>query len=201
MPKELKTVGIFALIFLVLAIVALFFVNNTMDQVAEKEQKILDLEGEIAKNEKIAAKEEGLEKELKNLQENLRHYVTILPSPEVATQEELMRLVQQNCERAQFDLGSYSVREAKKRGGGGKKKKKKKKGGFAEISVSLNARGTYEQFLRFLNALERHETFLRVNSFSCSAPSEAVKDDEGNDTWPLQISLQVSTFRYDLGGN
>lgn len=201
MGKEMKTVGIFALIFLVLAGVAAFFVNNTMDEVKQREDGIIDLESKIAKAEKIANKEETLEKELGNLQENLKHYVQILPSPEVATQEELMKLVQQNCERAQFALGAYDDKEAKKRAAPKKKGARKKKvGGFTEIAVSLDASGTYEQFLRFLNALERHETFLRVNNFTCSAPQTPKVDADGKETWPLKISLNVSTFRYDLGG-
>jgi Tfp pilus assembly protein PilO len=196
----MKTVGIFALIFLVLAVVAGFFVNNTMDEVSQRTAAIDDLNNKILKAEKVAGKEESLEKELANLQENLKHYVQILPSPEVATEEELMKLVQQNCERAQFDLGSYRVKEGKKKSSG-KTRRKKNAGGFAEIAVTIAAKGTYEQFLRFLNALERHETFLRVNSFTCDAPKVALVDADGNETWPLRITINVSTFRYDLGGN
>jgi Tfp pilus assembly protein PilO len=200
MGKEMKTVGIFALIFLVLAVVASFFVKSTMDKVSQRNAAIDDLNNKILKAQKIAAKEESLEKELANLQENLKHYVQILPSPEVATQEELMKLVQQNCERAQFDLGTYRVAKTRK-SSGGKKRRHKKVGGFQEIAVSLSATGTFEQFLRFLNALERHETFLRVNSFTCNAPTKPKVDADGNETWPLKISINVSTFRYDLGGN
>ena len=78
-------------------------------------------------------------------------------------------------------------------------KKKGKGGGFREIDVSLRANGTFEQFLRFLNSLERHESFVRVNSFTCTPPGRAEVDDEGQETWPLRIALNISTFRYDSG--
>ena len=101
------------------------------------------------------------------------------------------------AERTQFQLANYGV---KKQGGGRKKRKKKgASSGFREIGVSLKAGGTYEQFLRFLNSLERHESFVRVNNFTCSPPRVATVDDEGQETWPLKISLNVSTFRYDSG--
>lgn len=197
MSKEMRTVGIFAGIFAVLAMVAGYFVNDTMTQVDQKKTEIEALNGEIASLDKEAKQHDALVEELDSLRQNFAQYVKILPSPEVATQERLMELLQEKSERAQFTASRFTLKEAadkaaKGRGGGG--------GGFLEIDVTLSAEATYEQFLRFLNSLERHESFLRVNSFSCSAASRAVVDAEGRETWPLTIALNISTFRYESGG-
>lgn len=195
MTKEIKTVLIFGLIFAVLAGGAFYFVNETKAKVEAKEAEIAALKQEIATLAKEAALEEGLIEQLESLKVNFAQYVKILPSPEVATEERLMTMLQEKCERAQFGLGDYSVKKDRKKS----KKRSGKGGGFKEIDVTLRAKGTFEQFLRFLNSLERHESFLRVNSFTCTAPAKPKIDDEGIETWPLDISLNISTFRYDSG--
>ena len=197
MSKEIRTVLIFAGIFLVLAMCAAYFVNETQDQVNTMKETIAGMEAEKLKLAKEAKQHDDLVLELDKLKANFSHYVKILPAPEVATEERLMELLQEKCERAQFSPGRYTMKKKKR---GVKKGRKKGGGGFREIDVTLSATATYEQFLRFLNSLERHESFLRVNSFSCSAPVNADVDAEGNETWPLRIALNVSTFRYESGG-
>jgi Tfp pilus assembly protein PilO len=195
MSKETKTVFVFALIFAVLAGFAFYFVNETAEKVEAKRKEIEGVQKQIAALQKEADQEAALIEELESLRVNFKEFVKILPAAEVATEERLMTMVQEKCERTQFTLDSYLAK------GGKKGKKKKGKGaGFHEISVSLKAEGTYEQFLRFLNSLERHESFVRVNSFSCNPPSKPEVDEEGKETWPLDIQLKVSTFRYDSGG-
>ena len=201
MAKEMKTVAVFAGVFLVMAMVAGYFVYNTSDEVAVKAQEIDVLKNELAALKKEADQHDELVIELDSLKANLAQYVKILPSPEVATPERLMELVQEKTERAQFALASYRAGDAK----GAKAPQARGRGpgsasGFKEIEVSLNAEGTYEQFLRFLNSLERHESFLRVNSFSCLTGSKPTIGEDGAEVYPLTISLNVSTFRYESGG-
>lgn len=200
MNKETQVVLITGLVFVVMTGIALYYVNGRIEARKAREQDIATIKQDIAKAESIIAKKEELEKELDSLERNLSHYITILPSPEVATKESLMRLVQEKCERSQFVLerfvlggGSSAVR-----GRGGAGAAKKGGGGFQEIGLTLDANGTYEQFLRFLNSLERHESFLRVNTFRCEAdPKPKVNEEDGTVSRPLTISLNLSTFRYE----
>lgn len=194
MPKETKTVLIFGIIFAVLAGFAYFFVNETQVKLDEKKAENAALTDEIAALQKEADLEDALIVELESLKVNFKEYVKILPASEVATEERLLAMLQEKCERTQFGLGNYTAKKPK-RGA----KKKRKGGGFKEIDVTLRATGTFEQFLRFLNALERHESFLRVNSFACTAAAQPERDEDGKETWPLTITLNISTFRYESG--
>tara|TARA_B100000965_G_scaffold356862_1_gene335098 strand:- start:3528 stop:4136 length:609 start_codon:yes stop_codon:yes gene_type:complete len=199
--KETQVVLITGLVFVVMTGIALYYVNGRIEARKAREQDIATIKQDIAKAESVIAKKEELEKELDSLERNLSHYITILPSPEVATKESLMRLVQEKCERSQFVLERFVLNDAKAAARGAKAPKKKKDGGgFQEIGLTLDANGTYEQFLRFLNSLERHESFLRVNTFRCEAePKPRINEEDGTVSWPLTISLNLSTFRYEAG--
>lgn len=190
MAKEMRSVLIVSAVFLVFAIVAAYFVNDIQTEVTAKEEEIRTMEAEIETLQKEADLHDGLVEELDSLKANFSQYVKILPSPEVATEERLMELLQEKCERAQFGASSFIVKPKSA-------SVKKGKGGFQEIDVTMQAEATYEQFLRFLNSLERHESFLRVNYFGCTGQTSPKLDAEGNETWPLTISLNISTFRYE----
>lgn len=204
MNKETQVVLITGLVFVVMTGIALYYVNGRIEARKAREADIATIKQDIAKAEAVIAKKEELEKELDSLERNLSHYITILPSPEVATKESLMRLVQEKCERSQFVLERFVLNTGGAAAGRGRRgaapKRKKGAGGFQEIALTLDANGTYEQFLRFLNSLERHESFLRVNTFRCQAePKPRVNEEDGTVSWPLTISLNLSTFRYEAG--
>lgn len=202
MSKEIRNVVITGLVLLLVIVCIVYWAKQQKDAVGQKQAEISALEAQIKQAEKTAAEKADLEKELKKLEGNLSHYITILPSPEVATKENLMRLVQEKCERSQFRVERY-VTKGKAKKSTAKTKSKGKKGtggGFQEIPLTLDATGTFEQYLRFLNSLERHESFLRVNSFNCRAPSAPeINVEDGTEIWPLKISLTLSTFRYEAG--
>jgi hypothetical protein len=203
MSKELQVVLLTGLVFLVMTGVAGYYVSGRVEAVKKRENDIKTIQAEVDKAKKIASKKrkDELEKEKESLESNLSHYITILPSPQVASKERLMRLVQEKCDRSQFILERFRLTKKRKSAKKAKpSKKKKKSGGFQEVPLTLDANGTYEQFLRFLNSLERHESFLRVNTFRCEAEEKPTLDAEGNVTWPLTISLTLSTFRYEAGG-
>lgn len=191
MNKDTKITAITAALVVVGALVLLYFINETSTKTEEVRTANNALEEEIKTLQAKIDTIPGLQLELENLKQNLALYIRILPSPEIATPERLLELVQEKCERSQFILKNFNFKPTRSQRG---------KGGFQEIELTLNAEGTYEQFLRFLNGLERHESFVRVNSFSCSvaATSKKVEDKE---IWPLTVTLQISTFRFDAGGS
>ena len=212
MSKELRSAVIAGVVFLLLAVGAGWQVSNTSTEIEKKSGEIKALEKKIGDLTKKIEERNGLEEQLNAIKLNLNEYVEILPSPEVATEEGLLQLVQNKS--GDFEISSLTIKEDKKKKSS--KGKKGKKGGgqaaFEEILISIRGRGTFEQFLRFLNELERLELettdrrnedsqrFLRVNSFSCVPPRSPEINDENEVTWPLTVSLEVSTYRYQ-GGN
>ncbi len=191
MTKETKTTAVAGALIGAIALVFVYFISNSLDEKALKEGEKATLEGEIAALTAKVALIEPLTLELDNLKANFAQYIKILPSPEIATQERLMELVEEKCERADFEVSRFDV----------KRDVSAKKSAFQEIEITLAAKGTFDQVLRFMNSLERHESFVRVNSFNCTAPATSSPDpaDPSRQIWPLTISLNISTFRFDGG--
>lgn len=190
MNKDTKVTAITAALIVVGALVLIYFINETSTKIDEVTTSNTTLETDIATLQAKIDTIPVLQQELENLKQNLALYIRILPSPEIATPERLLELVQEKCERSQFALKSFNFKPTSNKRG---------KGGFQEIELTLTAEGSYEQFLKFLNGLERHESFVRVNSFSCSVGTTPKKVDD-KDTWPLTVNLNISTFRFDAGG-
>ncbi|MCO5170756.1 MAG: type 4a pilus biogenesis protein PilO [Planctomycetes bacterium] len=196
MTKETKATAIAAGIVALISAGFVYVISNELDAKAAKEAEKAQLEGEIDGLERKVATIDALTQELDNLKANFSQYIKILPSPEIATHERLMDLVQEKSSRTGFQIKKFDFRQQPGVGAAARRAKT----AFQEVEISMNAEGTFEQFLRFLNSLERHESFVRVNSFTCTAPSTPVTDDQGKVSYPLTIALNISTFRYDSGG-
>ncbi len=195
MNKEMRTTAITAVLIVIGALVLGYFVNETLTEIEAVTASNAELQGQIDVLKAKVDTMPALQLELENLKTNFAQYIKILPSPEIATPERLLELVQEKCERSAFQLKNFNFKQ------GAKEVKAGARGGFQEIDITLAAEGSYEQFLRFLNGLERHESFVRVNSFTCTVGATAKKDAEGKDTWPLTVALNISTFRFNSGGN
>ncbi len=197
MSKEIRSAIIVGAVFAVCALVAFYFVFDTSGQLEERQAELAALDEELTALDTKGKELPALQEQLASVKANLSQYIKILPSPDVATDEELVRLVQEKSARAQFQIAQITVelktKKAKTRARG---KPAASAGAFEEIGLNISGEGTFDQFLRFLNALERHESFLRVNTFSITAPSSPEVDAEGRETWPLRVQLQVSTYRY-----
>lgn len=190
MNREMRSAIIVFLVFLVIAGVFGYQAYTMSEEKTRLEGEIAGLDKQITDLKTKVARLDGLKEELRSIEENLANYIKILPSPEVATEERLLELVQEKRERAQLAPSSMLTKPNKGKTAG--------KTGFREIEVTINATATFEQFLRFLNALERHETFLRVNSFSCTVGTQT-EEEEAAEIYPLTIQLNLSTFRYEAG--
>lgn len=193
MNKEMRTTAITAVLIVIGALVLGYFVNETLTEIEAVTAANAELEGQIATLKAKVDTLPALQLELENLKANFAQYIKILPSPEVATTERLLELVQEKCERSAFQLKNFNIKP-------GVGTAKSGRSGFREIDITISAEGSYEQFLRFLNGLERHESFVRVNSFTCTVGATAKKDAEGKDVWPLTVALNISTFRFDASG-
>jgi Tfp pilus assembly protein PilO len=187
MSREAKSAAIVAACFAVLAAIALYFINEAQTELENLNAQVEALNASIADLQKKVDRRPALEKELEKIQDNLAEYIKILPSAQVATPERLQELVQEKLDRASVQITQYVQRKPRARG------KKKSRSAFQEVDLTLQAKGSFDNFVNFLNSLERHETFLRVNSFTCTpkgGPSSVEENPE------LTVTLNVSTFRY-----
>ena len=201
MTKELQMIVVAAVIFVLITGGLAYWAMTISDEVAIKDGEIAAIKGKIDAADKEIKKKPDLEAEKEALDKHIARYVTILPPPEVASKQSFLRMVQEKCERSQLNAKSIVFVEPKAVRGGPKKGKAAVAPGFNEVKVDIEAISTYDEFLRFLNSVERHETFLRVNTFSCRVipfdEDEGPKEGEdGEIVWKLDIRLQVSTFTY-----
>jgi len=190
--KEVKQAVLFFAVCLLGAMVAYYFVYTKQEDKARLEGEIATVDQSIADLRAYVDRREALENRLRNIKESLSQFITILPSPLVATEERLYELIAEKTKRAQFKIDDIQIINRKGRGS-------KKGPAFKELSVKVQAEATYEQFLKFLNSLEAHETFLAVKDFSVT-PSTLDEEVAENAPLPLKISLSVSTYRYEPGG-
>jgi Tfp pilus assembly protein PilO len=189
MSKDLRNTLIAVAIFLALAGVMIYFVTETQDQLEVITKENAELEEQIKQNKQYIERAPRLQAQLNELNANFRDYVKILPSAEVATTEKLYRTVQ-----AYADAAQISVTELSERGAGGKKGGGRL-GEFEEVSVNFRIDADFETFVRFVNLLERHEQFMKVNAFQVT-PSPTTRLVDGKEIIDLAVTIEVSTYKY-----
>lgn len=193
MSKETKATAIAAGLVAIISMGFVYVISDSLDQKTAKEGEKAQLESDISTLQAKVAKTEALTIELDNLKANFAQYIKILPSPEIATQQRLMELVNDKSVKTTFGLERFDLKK-----GIAAAAARRTKTAFQEVEIALTAKATFEQFLKFLNSLERHESFVRVNSFTCTAAPPTPDADGSNPK--LTIALNISTFRYDSGG-
>jgi len=181
MSKDLRNTIIAAAIFILLSGLIAYHINETQTEIDAVTVAIQALDDEIANLKKEVAQELDLRKQLAELDANFKDYVQILPSAELATEERLLRWVQGYCDQAQVKLKDITVRPSSDRSE------------FQSVSVLFSINADFESFIRFLNYLERHQQFLKVNSFSITP--QLVRTNDGTST-SMTVSLEVTTFKY-----
>lgn len=194
MTREGKATAIAVGFVVVISLGFGWVISDARDTKMAKEAEKAQLETDIQALEKKVARTEALTQELENLKANFAEYIKILPSPEIATQQRLMDLVQDKSSKTSFGLERFDLKRDAQAAAA-----RRTKTAFQEVEISLVAKGTFEQFLKFLNSLERHESFVRVNSFTCTAAAAPSADIDVTNP-PLTVQLNISTFRYDAGG-
>lgn len=193
MNKEMRSALIVGAVFLVAVLLALWWVFDTKDQAESKRGSITTLQSEIQTLEEKVGQLQGLADQSQALKNNLDKYVEILPAPEIATEEALIRLVYDKSSTAEFTLDQITVDSKNKAPAarGGRGGRGATPAAFEEVQMRISGVGTFAQFVSFLNLLETDQSFLRVNSFNVNAGRA-----EGEVNAPLAIQLTISTFRY-----
>ena len=77
---------------------------------------------------------------------------------------------------------------------------------FVRIVYKMSVKGTFAQFLDFVNRFENHDRFVAVNSYSIRADSKAAnaKSKDGKEeatVFPHEIDLEVETYQYSVAAS
>jgi len=192
MQKDLRNTIIAIVITIIASVVAGYMdydTNNDLQSMLDQ-NKVLEENCVRLETTKGQAQLDELTKQLKELNENFANYVKILPSAEVATEERLRRTVQGWCDAAGLEWENLDVTKEKPKPGVGAKL-----GEFQETTVAIRATGSFETFVKFLNNLERHEQFFKVNSFSLN-PKPPIRFVDNKQQIDLNLSMIISTYTY-----
>lgn len=194
MGKETKGVVLIALVFFLVAAFTGYLVYEKRNELEETSLNNNRLRQDITKLKERAEQRDKLVRKLEELQKAVKEYVKILPSAEIATPEKLQKVFYDYAQRTGVDINELEVGQQKTRAAPrrGRNAKRKKPDPFDKIEVRFQIQAEFEQFVKFLNLIEKHENFLQVTFFNL----QELKAEEGPAR--LQVNLTVSTFRYNV---
>lgn len=150
--------------------------------------KIIEVNNEIKGQEDRVKKIPGLEKERKNVVEAIGDLTEILPSESVAAHAKFLDLLRQFAEDAEIRVEALTVVAEGIDPDPDVPIKKYK--------YNIVAKGSFPKFVLFLNLIEKHTRFLKVDSFEVS--NKQVGPDYWPETEEKKITLQLSTYTYKL---
>lgn len=128
----------------------------------------------------------ALRAEQESRQATLSKSLKILPSPEIATPERLLELLWECTKQSGVHMRCMGCRWM------AGAKARPAVGDFGDVYLIWYFDGTFPAILQFLSALERHETFVRINTFDLSATPADERRSHGG---PLRLVADISTFR------
>lgn len=187
MSKDLRNTLIAIFVFIVLAAGAGYLASNTKDDLDKMIADNANIQSEIDGFKTRIAEGPELKRQLDELNQNFKDYVKILPPVELATEEKLIKVVQSYCDAAQVLLQEVVINKPKTSGVGGAE--------FEEVSVTFRIQSGFDQTVKFMNLLEQHEPFLKINTFSLN-PSGTPRIVDGKEQIDLGIAIEVSTYKY-----
>lgn len=129
-----------------------------------------------------------IDAELAERKGSVARLLTLFPSPEIATPERLMELVQEHSKATGLHMWTGCIKPS------ARKHRERLHRGIREIHLAIEGpmRGTLEQIVDFLRRVERHATFVRVNTFEIHQDPRSEPGDGR-----LCFVLELSTFRFD----
>ena len=127
----------------------------------------------------------GVEAETKSLEARWKDERSILPDPELATEEKLLKVVSMACDAALVRVDEVAVKP--------EKAPDPTREGFDEVSVGVRLVGTYDSLVKVVALIESNQPCVQVVAFSISRrPGSVSHDDERS------ASLEVVTYRSPL---
>lgn len=131
----------------------------------------------------------------------LEEYVTILPTEDEAREEAFLVHIDNFARNSGLDMlkGAAEAAPQSRASRRGKGKQDEKK--FVLHRYRFNLRGSFPAFLKFMNRVENHPRYLRIDSFDLR-PFGAETNDDGIDELVLaedprkEIEVVISTYTY-----
>ncbi|HZU98962.1 MAG TPA: type 4a pilus biogenesis protein PilO [Planctomycetota bacterium] len=188
MSKDLRNTLIAVALFVAVLGVMIYSISNTQDQLDAVLKENSSIEEEIKANDDYCKKGPELKRQSDELDANFRDYVKILPSAEIATTEKLYNTIANDADAAQIHIEEVITSNKAAEGGG-------KLGEFQAVTLNFRIDADFDGFVRFLNQMERHEQFMKVNSFSVN-PSANPRVVDGKEIIDLSITIEVATYKY-----
>jgi len=148
-------------------------------------------QGEIKAAEAKIAKIPNAEREVIVLRENLSEYVRILPNGQEL--EEFINVIWEFERQSGVSIGMFKP---------GAKSRQAKNSKFSSVVYQFELTATIWQTMRFMNLLENHERFIKVNALQLKSGGKKRPGDQSRsgDEIVHDIKLTVETFVYDGAG-
>jgi len=176
-----------------------YLIYDQMDQNAMIQTEIDGIDAEIQGLDAIIATRDS-KKALRDAQDQVfRQLVEILPQYSERQEERIYEAVTQYGSVAKLQFRGVVVGLRPPSGpapaGGPQPAGQAAPKDFAQTELTCRFEGTYYNFLKFLNLVENHESFLRIDEVLLS-PTGAQPVDANPDQKELQIRVKISTFAY-----
>jgi hypothetical protein len=171
----------------VLALVCGGWVHGRAGEVEAARDRLATLREQVARLRREAGTQRALELQLQGLNAAFADYVQILPAPQLATEEELLRQISRVCDRRRVRLSHWRRQKNSRR------RARKGRAPFRETRLQLQLEAKLPDLILALNDLERLPKLVRVIGFALRSPDPLLYD--GVDP-PLEARVEVSTFCY-----
>lgn len=131
----------------------------------------------------------------------LEEYVTILPTEEEAREEAFLVAIDNFARNSGLDMRNGAAEEVPESRASRRGKTKQDEKKFVLHRYRFNLRGSFPAFLKFMNRVENHPRYLRIDSFDLK-PFGAEDRDAGIDELVLaedprkEIEVVISTYTY-----
>jgi len=179
-----------------------YFIYAKMGENSELQTAIDNLNQEIAGFEEIIKTKEAKEKQRNAQDDVFKELVTILPRYSQDAEGRVLNALTSFAAVAKLDNRGFAPKIVKEGTtatsaqpvGQPKPPTQAQSSDFAQTELRLRYEGTFFNLLQFLNMVENHTSFLRIDEVNCTPLP--LPDGPQPDQRKLNIVVKVSTFHY-----
>jgi hypothetical protein len=179
------------------------FLHRTLP--GNKWEQINSLDQQIAEKDKIIARRPAVERELANLEADIKAGRERLPLE--SEKAEMRLLVEKLARDIPSDIGTVLVKSVKiiedAASGGRAAGAAARSGGSKpeQVTYQTEISGDLNGIIKYIDMIEKNPRFMLVNSFSIK-PGKIGSDNEKRPTFaPHDVKMNIITYVYNPGGN